>query len=236
MPTIWGIADLHLGGPGEATRERFGKGWADHRETIARNWRERVGPGDLVLMPGDFSAARTHRDVQADLAWLEALPGLKVLSAGNHDRWWNRIEAIRPLLRRSQRAVGGDAIEVGDVVVCGTRGAPPIGGDPRVLETELESLDRALGAARALRRPGQPLYVLWHYPPFDRHGAAGPAVPRLEATRATACVYGHVHRSAEWSAMTQGLVRGVRYACVAADAIGFWPLRIEERGRSEGST
>ena len=42
----------------------------------------------------------------------------------------------------------------------------------------------------------------------------------------TACVYGHLHNQSEWSVAVQGTVRGVRYHCVAADAIGFRPLRI----------
>lgn len=226
-PVVWGIADLHLGGDAELERARFGKGWADHRTTIERNWLARVGASDLVLMPGDFSAARTHRAVQRDLMWLETLPGVKVLSAGNHDRWWNRVEAIRPMLRRSQRAVGGDAIEVGGVIVCGTRGVAARGGDPGETARELGALDQALAMAQTLRGPGQALYVLWHYPPFDARGEPGMAVGRLEAAGATTCVYGHTHRRADWSSMAQGLVGGVRYACVAADAVGFCPLRID---------
>ena len=45
--------------------------------------------GDLVLIPGDLSMARNHRDLQPDLAWLDRLPGIKVVSPGNHDQWWN---------------------------------------------------------------------------------------------------------------------------------------------------
>ena len=37
---------------------------------------------DLVLLPGDLSMARNHRDLQPDLAWLDRLPGTKVLAAG----------------------------------------------------------------------------------------------------------------------------------------------------------
>ncbi len=222
---IFGISDLHLGGAEVEERGKFGKGWGDHRATIEENWRRVVGADDLVLMPGDLSSARTHREVQADLAWLERLPGCKVFSAGNHDRWFNRVEAIRPLLRRSQRAVGGDAIGCKGVVVCGTRGAELDAGVGE-RDKELAALDRALELAVGLRAGDMPLYVLWHYPPFDAHGEAGPVVGRLEAAGVTGCVYGHVHRLGDWSAMAQGVIRGVRYACVAADAVGFCPIRV----------
>ena len=233
--TIWAISDLHLSFARPDRRERFAGRWRDHAETIERQWRAVVRPDDLVLLPGDLSMARNHRDVQPDLTWLDRLPGTKVLAAGNHDAWFNRVEAIRPLLRRSLRAVGGDALATHGVVVCGTRGAPPWTDDsdpppsPGQLAAaglELAALDRALEQAAQLRKGGEPLYVLWHHPPFDEHRRAGPCVARLEAAGATACVYGHLHIEGQWARAVQGLVQGVRFACVAADAIGFRPLRI----------
>src|SRR5205085_2879581 len=203
-------------------RERYAGRWRDHADRIAREWRAAVRPEDLVLLPGDLSMARNHRDVQPDLAWLDRLPGTKVLSAGNHDACWNSVEAIRPMLRRSLRAVGGDALATHGVVVCGTLGAPvPLDdGEPALraaAEAEAGVLGRALDQAASLRKAGEPLYVLWHYPPFDSHRRPGPCVPLLEAARASACAYGHLHSETQWTLAVQGEVRGVRYHCVAAD-------------------
>src|SRR5262245_28516019 len=117
---VFGIADLHLSFARPERRERYAARWKDHATTIERNWREVVRPDDVVLIPGDLSMAANHRALQPDLAWLEGLPGTKVISPGNHDRWFNRVEAVRPMLRRSQRVVLGDAVVVGEVVVCGT--------------------------------------------------------------------------------------------------------------------
>ncbi len=229
---IWAIADLHLSGARPDRRERYAARWRDHAAQIERQWREAVRPDDLVLLPGDLSMARNHRDVQPDLAWIDRLPGVKVLARGNHDAWWNDVEAIRPMLRRSMVAVGGDAVLVRGVVACGTLGAPVLNEDtdPSAAEDEareLAALDRALEAAAGLRDAGQPLYVLWHYPPFDAHRRPGPCVERFEAAGVTACVYGHIHIQGQWGTAVQGDVRGVRYHCVAADAIGFRPLRLD---------
>ncbi len=232
---VWAISDLHLSFARPDRRERFAARWRDHAARIEEHWRARVGAGDLVLVPGDISMARNHRDLQDDLVWLDRLPGTKVLSPGNHDQWWNGVEHIRPMLRDSLRAVDGDALSVQRVVVCGAAGAPAAnerepGAGSKGLELGLESLQRALEAARRLRvLPETPLYVLWHYPPFDAHGVPGPCVEMLEEAKATACVYGHLHSQREWSAAVHGLRRGVRYYCVAADAIGFCPLRIDAR-------
>ncbi len=230
--TIWGIADLHLSFAHPDRRERYAARWLDHAARIEAGWRAVVRPDDLVLIPGDISMAVKHRDLQPDLAWLDRLPGTKVLAPGNHDRWWNSAEAIRPMLRRSLLAVEGDAIATHGVVVCGARGVPPreptdpaAGGREA---RELAILDRALDAAKGLGDRG-PIYVLWHYPPFDPNRRPGPCVARLEAAGASACVYGHLHAEGDWTSAVQGAVGPVRYHCVAADAIGFRPLRLAAR-------
>lgn len=228
---VWAISDLHLSFSRPDRRERYAARWRDHAARIAAGWREAVRPGDVVLLPGDLSMARNHREVQPDLEWLGGLPGIKVLSPGNHDRWWNGSGPVRRILRRRMVAVDGDAAEVAGVVVCGLRGAPtPVEGspdaDPIALDRELRALDSGLEEAARLRGGDRPLYVLCHYPPFDRHGRAGPCVERFERAGVTACVYGHLHIQAQWSTAAQGLIRGVRYHCVAADAVGFRPLRI----------
>ncbi len=234
--SVWGISDIHLSLARPDRRERYAGRWRDHATKLEEQWRATVRPGDLVLLPGDLSMARNHRDLQPDLAWLDRLPGTKVLSPGNHDVWWNGVEKVRPLLRGSELAVGGDAVAVLGAVVCGTRGAPPSLDDPTAAQRDLEdrelaALDRALGAASALRKDGEPLYVLWHYPPFDPHRRPGPCVARFEKAGVTACVYGHLHAVSQWAIAVQGVVNGVRYACVAADSLGFRPLRIDGNRR-----
>ncbi len=231
---VWAIADLHLSFARPERRERYAGRWRDHAARIEAQWRETVQPEDLVLLPGDLSMARNHRELQPDLAWLDALPGTKVLSPGNHDTWWNGVEPIRSLLRRSLRAVGGDALEVEGAIVCGTRGVDPalsngvLPEQQAVIEDELGKLQRGLELATRLRvSPGQPLYLLWHYPPFDAYGRPGPWVPRFEEAGVSACVYGHLHTQSQWSRAVQGNYNGVRYYCVAADAVGFRPFRID---------
>jgi predicted phosphohydrolase len=229
---VWAISDLHLSFARPQRRERYAARWRDHALKIEQNWREVVGPGDLVLIPGDLSMARDHRDLQRDLEWLHRLPGTKVLSPGNHDRWWNSLATIRRLLRSSTLAVEGDAVASHGVVVCGTTGAPVLTDaaspeEQRAIDRQIEMLEEALHQASTLRGDSKtPLYALWHYPPFDVHARPGPCVERFERAGVTACVYGHLHNESEWQAAVCGVLGGVRYQCVAADAIGFRPRRI----------
>lgn len=55
---------------------------ADHDELMLRNWREAVGPDDVVLHCGDVAVGVTA-DVLAER--LPALPGRVFLIRGNHD-------------------------------------------------------------------------------------------------------------------------------------------------------
>src|SRR3954452_22352516 len=148
---VWAIADLHLSFARPDRRERHAGRWRDHAARIEREWRTVVGPDDLVLLPGDLSMARNHRDLQPDLAWIDRLPGTKVLAPGNHDVWWNGVAQVRPMLRASELAVGGDAVAIAGAIVCGTLGAPAVADADSLTparraaeERELAALDRAL--------------------------------------------------------------------------------------------
>ena len=229
--TVWAIADLHLSFAQPDRRERYAARWRDHAAKIEHEWRAVVRPNDMVLLPGDLSMARNHRDLQADLIWLDRLPGTKVIAPGNHDHWWNHVEKIRPMLRPSLLAVDGDAIKTQGAIICGARGAQIPAEDAPDSATaastrQLAALEKALEQAEQLREKDEPLYVLWHYPPFDQHRRPGPCVPLLERARVTACVYGHLHIQGQWSLAVQGTINGIRYHCVAADAVGFRPLPI----------
>ncbi|AMV36798.1 metallophosphoesterase [Planctomyces sp. SH-PL62] len=230
----WAISDLHLSLARPDRRDRFADRWRDHVAKLEAGWRDAVRPGDLVLLPGDLSMARNHRELQPDLHWLESMPGRKVLAPGNHDAWWNKLAKVRPMMRASLRAVEATAEDLGDAIVAGARSmAVPRVDDPdapvddKAVARALQGLETALQAASALRKsPEQPLILLWHFPPFDAYGRPGPWVERFEHFQVTTCLYGHLHQESQWAGAVQGRHGNVRYQCVAADAVGFRPIRV----------
>jgi len=233
---IFAIGDLHLPGGQDKPMDVFGQRWAGHPERIARSWRERVGPSDVVLMPGDLSWAMTLDQAQADLSYLGALPGEVLLVRGNHDYWWSAIGKVRKALPATVRAIQNDHVPVAAIAVCGTRGwmLPGTDGftaqDEKVYRREVERLRLSLDSAR--KAGLAPAIVMMHYPPALRNQAPTGFTELLEAYGVKLCVYGHLHGDAQRGALA-GLVRGVYYRLVACDAIGFAPTLV---ARVEGAS
>lgn len=119
---IFAISDLHLAT--EVPRKSmdiFGDHWADHPERIARAWKERIEPGDIVLIAGDISWAMKLHEAGPDLEFIARLPGRKVLIRGNHDYWWTSPSKIRAVLPDGMFILHHDALTLDNVALAGTR-------------------------------------------------------------------------------------------------------------------
>jgi hypothetical protein len=234
---IWSISDLHLSSVKPKPMDIFGSHWRNHAQRIAEAWHQRVRPDDWVLIAGDISWAMKINEALPDLQWIDALPGRKVMIKGNHDYWWNRVGPIRPYLPPTITALEADATDIGEAIVCGTRGwmTPETIGfnletDMRVYNRELGRLERALAMAQRLSNQERPIIVMIHYPPFVNGNPTGFAT-RIAAAGASACLYGHLHRSEDWGLAVQGRVDDVFYQLTACDYLGFGPVAV--RGLSE---
>ena len=96
---IFAAADLHLSFDENIDKpmNKFGPGWEDHPDRLKYNWERMVTDEDIVLIPGDISWALRIDEAIADFDWIHALPGKKILSKGNHDLWWSRIQYLNSL-------------------------------------------------------------------------------------------------------------------------------------------
>jgi predicted phosphohydrolase len=208
--------------------DRFGSRWEKHWERVEANWRKRITPGDLVLIPGDHSWAMRLDEAAADLQWISDLPGTKVLIRGNHDYWWQSLGKIRtrfPGLTFLQN----DSITVGDIGVCGTRGwnLPPRSGfvdaeDTKIYSRELERLKLSIASlpAHAERK-----VAMIHYPPLLPSHSESDFSRMLSAAAVDHCVYGHMHAGNNHRPV-QGIHGGVDYHLVACDMVEFQPIEL----------
>lgn len=225
---VFAIADPHLSRADPKPMTIFGDGWLGHPERFFGGWRETVAEDDLVLVPGDVSWAMTLKGALYDLSDLAELPGQKVLLRGNHDYWWSSLTKLRAALPAGMFAVQNDALRFGSVVVAGTRGWVTPGSsdfsaeDEKIYTRELGRLRLSLAAAAKLKRPGDRLIVMLHYPPTNLKLEPSGFTELLAGAGADAVVFGHLHgerRAVETIGETPAYL-------VSADALSFVPKLI----------
>ncbi len=216
---LFAISDLHLPGGMDKSMDRFGPGWVGHFDKISADWRSRVTPQDLVLLPGDLSWAMAFDDALADIDAICALPGRKILLKGNHDYWWGSVSRLRSKLPEGVYAIQNDAVTVENVTVAGSRGWEyGAQADEKVMRREVLRMQMSLQAAAA--RPSERLVAMMHFPPFDEHGRLTPFTELFEAYGVSDVVYGHLHGPGVHAAKT-GKIGTVRYHLVSCDALDF---------------
>lgn len=228
---LFAIGDLHLPGGDDKPMDVFGPQWDRHFLRIRENWLERVGENDTVLIPGDISWAMQLDDARTDLDEIGRLPGRKVICKGNHDYWWNSISRVRSILPPSMTALQHSAADLGDCVVCGTRGwliptreTPLDQQNEKIFRREAERLRLALDTAKAMAE-GKPLVVMMHYPPLLDAETDTLFTSILEEYGVHTAVYGHLH-GAGIQIGFNGEHNGIRYHLVSCDSIGFCPKEI----------
>ena len=233
---IFAIGDLHLPGGDKKPMDVFGPHWENHFERISEDWRARVSPEDIVLIPGDISWAMQLSDALTDLRKIGELPGRKLILRGNHDFWWSSLTQLRCSLPEGMHAVQNDAYDAGDVVFCGTRGwmIPPavVSGtaqaknapqsqDEKLYRREAMRLEMSLQAARRMAGD-RPVFAMMHYPPILPECAReGTEFTRLMTQYGVSrCVYGHLHGQSVQRGYS-GVYNGVQYDLVSCDALRF---------------
>ena len=193
----------------------FGDHWREHPAKIERACRATVEPNDLLLIPGDLSWALKRADADVDLAWLAALPGIKVLCKGNHDYWWDSDKSLNYPGLHDTPFVSED----GQIGVAGTRGwFAPAGTEAeraqaeKIIAREVSRLSKRLDAIAAC-----PIkIVLIHYPPLDAFA------PLLKQHGVQTVLYGHLHLNGKHYPLPEKW-HGIRALCVAADRLHFTP-------------
>lgn len=227
---IFAIGDLHLSQQQEKPMDIFGSDWENHAVKIKENWNRTVGENALVIVAGDISWAMYLADALPDLQWLAELKGTKLLIRGNHDYWWNSIGKVRSQLPSSLYALQNDHFSWEKSVVCGARGwiCPGEEGfdneqDQKLYQREVQRLRLSLESAT--RGGFSEIIVALHFPPYNRKGQPSAFTRLLEEYKVKICVFGHIHDSGREN-ICQGIRNGVEYRFVAADGIGFTPLRL----------
>ncbi len=227
---LYAIGDLHLCLGAPKPMDVFGGKWVGYMDKL-RQGLAQIQPGDTTVLCGDLSWALDLEQAQADFAWINDIPGRKIILKGNHDYWWSTAAKFHKFCQSNgfteQYILNNNCYEYGDWAICGTRGwffEEERSGehDTKVFRRELIRLETSLKAAG-----DRPKLVFLHYPPRYRGYECREIIELLEKYQVSLCCYGHLHSDSHKLAI-EGVYNGVEYRLVAADYTGFCPVKILE--------
>ena len=230
---IFAISDLHLSNSCDKPMDIFGGNWEGYTDKIIENWKAKVSEEDVVLIAGDISWAMKLDEAKADLEWIDNLPGKKIIIKGNHEYWWKSISSVREILPQSVMAIQNDSVRLGDYVFCGTRGWTVPEKDKelepedlKIYKREIERLKLTLMHANNLRRKGDKLIVMIHFPPFNMDKEKSGFIELFENYSVDVVVFGHLHGYTKCDKITE--INGVKYYFTSCDHINNEPVLIFE--------
>ncbi len=230
--SLFALGDPHLAIGLDKPMDIF-PGWEHHKERIEENWERLITPGDVVVLPGDISWAMSLEDAKADFAFLDRLPGTKLISKGNHDYWWTTVTKMNAFFAENGfttlHILHNNAYVVGNYAVCATRGWFFDDDTPhseKVLNREVGRLQTAIAAAK---ETGKEPLVFLHYPPVTQREECAPIMDVLRESGVRRVYYAHLHGNVIPHAF-QGERDGMIFRLVSADALHFCPLLLESDG------
>ncbi len=226
---LYGMGDTHLSLGSQKPMDIFGGAWSGYLEKLTKGLSV-LTDADTLLIAGDISWGMSLEESEQDFAWLDALPGTKILMKGNHDYWWNTAAKMTRFFEEkgfsSLRILHNNCYFYGETALCGTRGwfyeEEKEGVSQKVFNRELIRLETSLKAAGTAQK-----LCFLHYPPFYTGYRCEPILRLLKEYEVKVCYYGHLHGGSHRLAL-QGLHDGVEYKLISADFLNFCPQKILE--------
>lgn len=225
---LYAIGDLHLSLGAAKPMDVFGGNWVGYMDAL-RDGLSVIGENDTTVLLGDLSWALDMETAKPDFAFINDIPGRKIILKGNHDYWWSTVAKFNRFCEQNgftnQLILNNNCFEYENWAICGTRGwffdqARSSEHDERVFRRELMRLEASLKAAG-----DKPRMVFLHYPPLYKGYECREILELLEAYEVRRCFYGHLHGPSHKMAM-EGLWNGVEFRLVSADYLNFKPYPV----------
>lgn len=223
--SLYAISDLHLSLSSDKPMDVF-RGWENYVERLKANWTRLIKDTDTVVIPGDISWALKLEETKEDFAFLNSLPGKKIILKGNHDLWWSTSKKLTQFLEENNFStisfVFNNAVVVEDKAVCGTRGwFYDLAPDDKVVKREAGRLEASITAAE---KSGKTPVVFLHYPPVYSEWVCEEIFSVIKKHGIKTVWHGHIHGSGFNNAKKE--FDGVNLRLLSADCVDFCPVPI----------
>lgn len=225
---LYAIGDLHLCLGAPKPMDVFGGTWVGYMDKLKKGISV-IGPEDTTVLLGDLSWALDLDGAKEDFAWINQIPGKKIILKGNHDYWWSTAAKFYKFCEANDFSdlwiLNNNHYEYDGWAICGTRGwffEEERSGehDEKVFKRELMRLEASLKSAGDL-----PKMVFLHYPPKYKGYECTEILELLNKYNVRRCFYGHLHGPSHGLAM-EGLWDGIDYRLVASDRLDFKPFPV----------
>lgn len=227
---LYAIGDLHLCLGASKPMDVFGGAWVGYMDKLKEGLSV-ITHEDTTVLLGDLSWALGMEEAMADFAWMNQIPGRKIILKGNHDYWWSTAAKFYKFCEENGfenfHILNNNCHDYGDIAICGTRGwfyeEDRCGEhDEKVFKRELGRLEASLKAAGEKQK-----IVFLHYPPRYKGYECQEILSLLQQYEVRQCFYGHLHGASHGLAQ-EGLWDGIDFKLVAADKLQFKPWKIME--------
>ncbi len=225
---LYVIGDLHLCLGAPKPMDIFGGAWVNYMDKL-RQGLSVIRPEDTTVLLGDLSWALDLKEAAPDFAFINAIPGRKIIVKGNHDYWWSTASKFYQFCAQrgfsDQWILHNNCYEYEGLAICGTRGwffeeERSGAHDEKVFRRELCRLEASLKAAGEREK-----LVFLHYPPRYRGYCCDEILELLRRYEVRRCFYGHLHGGSHALAM-EGLWDGTEFRLVSADRLNFCPYLV----------
>lgn len=225
---LYAIGDLHLSLGAPKPMDIFGGNWVGYMDKLKAGMSV-LKPEDTIVILGDLSWALGLEEAKDDFAWINEIPGNKIIIKGNHDYWWSTAAKFNKFCQennfKNQFVLNNNHYVYDDWAICGTRGwffEEEKSGqhDEKVFKREIGRLEASLKSAGELKK-----LVFLHYPPRYKGYTCPEILTLLKEYDVRYCFYGHLHGASHGLAL-EGLWDGIEYRLVSADRLDFKPYKV----------
>ena len=126
---LYAIGDLHLCLGAPKPMDIFGGAWVGYMDKLKEGLSV-ITEGDTTILCGDLSWALSLEESKADFAFINEIPGRKIILKGNHDYWWSTASKFQKFCAENGfeniHLLNNNCYEYEDIAICGTRGCQPI--------------------------------------------------------------------------------------------------------------
>ena len=242
---LYALGDLHLSFQADKPMDAFGRVWKNHERKIEKYVNKSVKPEDTLVLTGDHSWGRRLPECREDLAFIERLPGRKILLRGNHDMFWDakKTERLNEEYRGRLFFLQNNFAVYQDYALVGTKGytfegpfyldrwGNITGWDEKqeehakkLVTREMERLRKSFRQAEAA---GYRKFILFlHYPPTNILEETSPFTEIAEEHKVSAVVYSHCHGESRFGDSIRGMYHGIPYMLVSGDYLNFRPAMV----------